>query len=119
MLTSVGSAWYSACTRSGALPALCAVRILVTKVSPDACFFTVTVIWSFLPWPLFHRSTTLSMPGVQVQYVSETGPDSVWLSSSDEPQAARAVAPRATATVVAALLTKSHAALRVGHGSLP
>lgn len=98
LLTSVGSAWYSACTKSGALPALCAVRILVTSVSPDACFFTVTLICSFLPGPSFHRSTTLSMPGAQVQYVSETGPDRAPPpSSDDEPHAASVVAPSVTA----------------------
>ena len=105
LLTSVGSAWYSAWTRSGAFFALCAVRILVTRVSPDACFFTVTVICAFLPGPLFHRSTTLSMPGAQDQYVSDTGPDSDLLSSP-EPQAARPVAPSVTARAQAALLSR-------------
>ncbi|CAM5263825.1 hypothetical protein SGLAM104S_01220 [Streptomyces glaucescens] len=76
----------------------------MTKVSPDACFFTVTVIRSFLPGPLFHRSTTLSMPGVQVQYVSETGPDPASPSPSSEPHAARAVPPSVRATAVAAPL---------------
>ncbi len=72
----------------------------MTRVSPDACFFTVTVICCSLPGPLFHRSTTLSMPGVQVQYVSDTGPDWASLSSSD-PHAASVVAPSVTATAVA------------------
>src|SRR5689334_15952764 len=97
LLTRVGSAWYSAWTRSGAFFALCAVRILVTSVSPDACFFTVTVIFCCLPGPLFQRSTTLSMPGVQDQYVRDAGPDSDELLSSDEPQAASAVPPSVTA----------------------
>ncbi|MDQ0753443.1 hypothetical protein QF034_007674 [Streptomyces africanus] len=55
------------------------------------------------------------MPGVQVQYVSETGPDSVSLSPDSEPQAARAVAAEREGDGGC----HEAAALRVRHGSLP
>nr|BFD86331.1 hypothetical protein StreXyl84_57320 [Streptomyces sp. Xyl84] len=41
------------------------------------------------------------MPGVHVQYVSETGPDPARAPSSDDPQPASAVAPSATAADMA------------------
>ncbi|CAM5289983.1 hypothetical protein SNARM312S_03941 [Streptomyces narbonensis] len=64
LLTSVGRAWYSAWTRSGALCAFAAVMILVTRSSPDACFCTVTLMSGCLA---FQRAATLSMPGAQAQ----------------------------------------------------
>src|SRR5450830_1133256 len=68
--TSVGIFWYSACMMSGApLPALIAVRSLVTAGSPPSCLLTVT--W-MSGWAVFQPSTTLSMFGAQVQNVSST-----------------------------------------------
>src|SRR5689334_7941510 len=72
LLTRVGSAWYSACTRSGPPPAFEAVITLVSRSSPEACFSTVT--W-MSGWALFHSATTLSMAGAQAQYVRWTGPE--------------------------------------------
>src|SRR2546423_14446983 len=71
LLTSVGSAWYSACIRSGGLPALAAVSSLVTSASPWAWLLTVT--WTS-GWALFHFATTWSTLGTQDQNVSSTLP---------------------------------------------
>src|SRR2546423_14501848 len=71
LLTSVGSAWYSACIRSGGLPALAAVSSLVTCASPWAWLLTVTWISG---WALFHLATTWSRLGTHDQYVSSTLP---------------------------------------------
>ena len=70
LISSEGSAWYSACARSGALPALLAVISLVIRSSPCAGWLTLTVMSGFF-W--FQRSTTLAMLGAQDQKVSWTG----------------------------------------------
>src|SRR3954452_16194211 len=73
LLTNVGSAWYSAWNRSGALPVLAAVRTLVTSSSPCDCLLTVTRTSG---WLAFHLSTTFSTLVAQVQNVSSTFPPS-------------------------------------------
>src|SRR5690242_4911939 len=100
LLTRVGSAWYSAWNRSGGLPALSAVRTLVTSSSPCACLLTVT--W-MSGWAVFQLSTTLSIPGTQDQKVSSTFFEPVSEPLLSEPHAAadsRRV-PAVTATSMA------------------
>src|SRR4051794_35393408 len=84
LLTRVGSAWYSAWNRSGGVPALSAVRTLVTSSSPWACLLTVT--W-MSGCAVFQVSTTLSIPGTQDQNVNSTFFDPV-SDGLSEPHAA-------------------------------
>lgn len=62
--TRVGSDWYSAWIRSGALPAFFAVITLVRISAPLPCFDTVTVMSGFF---LFQIAATFSMFGAHDQ----------------------------------------------------
>ncbi len=98
LLTRVGSAWYSACTRSGALPGLVRGEDLGDEGVAGRLLLHRDGDLLLLAGPLVPQVHDLVHAGAQLQYVSVTGPDAAPSSSDDEPQAASAVAPRATAT---------------------
>src|SRR3954453_11192943 len=70
LTTSDGSAWYSACARSGGLPALSAAMSFVTSASPWAGRLTFTRISGCWAFQVF---TTRLMFGAHDQNVSVTG----------------------------------------------